>query len=279
MNDVKHFSTADGLSLAYSDTGHGIPLLCLAGLTRNMADFDPVAAHFASRARVIRLDSRGRGASDWAEDFTTYSVPQESADAIALLDHLGLDRAVILGTSRGGLIAMTLAATERARLAGVILNDIGPVLDPAGLAVIADYIGRPPAAASIAEAAEGMERNLRARFPGVPRATWEVHARRLFVQGPDGLELRYDPRLRDAVMGAFTGPAVDLWPLFDALEGVPLAMLRGANSDLLSPGTFAEMQARRPDAMAATVPDRGHVPFLDEPVSMSLIAAFLESLA
>ena len=127
------FKTADGLRLAYDDTGSGTPLLCLAGLTRNRSDFDFVRRDFRDRARIIRLDSRGRGESDFDDDWRNYSVVQEALDALALLDHLGLEKTAILGTSRGGLIAMTLAPQHRDRLLGICLNDIGPALDPAGL--------------------------------------------------------------------------------------------------------------------------------------------------
>ena len=130
---MSNFTTADGLTLAYDDQGAGVPLLCLAGLTRNMDDFEPVLETFGDRARIIRLDSRGRGASDFAEDVMTYSVVQEAADALALVDHLGLEKVAILGTSRGGLLAMTLAFQHKHRLAGVLLNDIGPDIDADGL--------------------------------------------------------------------------------------------------------------------------------------------------
>jgi len=127
------FTTKDGTRLHYTDEGTGIPILCLAGLTRNSADFDHVAPHLPTMmpVRLIRMDYRGRGQSDWA-DHETYTIPQEAEDALALLDHLGLDKAAILGTSRGGLIAMLIAATANERLLGVALNDIGPEIAPAG---------------------------------------------------------------------------------------------------------------------------------------------------
>lgn len=272
------FTTADGIRLAYDVQGAGAPLLCLAGLTRNMDDFEPAVEHFASRAQIIRLDSRGRGASDHA-DPATYTIPQESADALALLDHLGLERAAILGTSRGGLIAMVLAATAKERLAGVLLNDIGPELDPKGLAHIMDYLGRPSAYRSYDDAAAKLPKALGAQFPDVSFDQWRTYARRIWNEGPRRLELRYDPRLRDAVEAAsVTGDVPDMWPLFDALDGLPLALLRGENSNLLTRACRDEMQRRRPDMIAAEVANRGHVPFLDEPESLSVIERFLAEI-
>ncbi len=145
------FTSADGLTLHYTDEGKGLPVIALAGLTRNGADFDHVAPHLP--VRLIRPDYRGRGQSDWA-DPATYTIPQEAADVLALMDHLGLEKAAILGTSRGGLIAMMLAATAKDRLLGVALNDIGPEIAAKGLDVIKDYIGRNPAQKTYAEAAE-----------------------------------------------------------------------------------------------------------------------------
>jgi len=142
-NCAMKFTTSDGLSLAYDDAGTGVPVLCLCGLTRNMSDFDDVAAQIGDRVRLIRMDYRGRGASDYAEDYSTYSIPVEARDALELLDHLGLDKALILGTSRGGLIGMLLAMLAKDRLLGVILNDIGPKLEEEGLTQIMGFLGFP----------------------------------------------------------------------------------------------------------------------------------------
>ena len=277
---MKKFRTADGLELAYDDQGSGQPVLCLAGLTRNMDDFEPVADQFAGHARIIRLDSRGRGGSDHAPDFMTYSVPQEAADALALLDHLALDRAAILGTSRGGLIAMTLAATHKSRLSGVLLVDIGPDLDASGLQFIMTYLGAPPPFATLDAAVAGLPARMAPRFRNVPPATWAAFTRRCWSVAHDGrLGLRYDPRLRDAIEAQTAGlEPPDLWPLFALMQGLPLGLIRGANSDLLTAETAARMRDLRPDMDYAEIPDRGHVPFLDEPGSIAAIARFLEQL-
>jgi pimeloyl-ACP methyl ester carboxylesterase len=273
---MPRFTTSDGLSLHYSDEGQGLPVLALAGLSRNGSDFDYVAPHLKG-VRLIRLDYRGRGKSDWADDWATYSIPIEARDAVELLDHLAIDKAAILGTSRGGLIAMVLAATVKDRLLGIALNDIGPALDTAGLDVIKTYIGQNPVWKTHAEAAAERPAAM-AGFANVPAERWLAEVKKLYVETPDGLTLTYDPKLRDAVLAAATELAPDLWPLFDLMQGLPLACIRGANSDLLSRDTLLQMQARRPDMIVATVPDRGHIPFLDEPEALDALTKWLKEM-
>lgn len=272
------FTTSDGLTLAYEDEGEGLPLLCLPGLTRDARDFDDLAAVLPDGLRLIRLTLRGRGESDRAEDWTSYQIPVEARDVLEFLDHLKLDKVTIIGTSRGGLIAMVLAAMARQRLAGVLLNDVGPELDPAGLERIMGYIGIAPKAATIEGVAKGLKANMGKEFPTLDDAHWLKLARRWFLTPDGSIGLPYDPRLRDAVIAAAEAPPVDLWPLFEAFSGIPLAVVRGANSDLLSAATLARMQARNPDMIAATVPDRGHVPFLDEPEALAALVALIEKV-
>ncbi len=272
---TRHFQTSDGLRLAFDDQGHGLPLLCLSGLTRNREDFDTVLG-LSQRVRLIRLDYRGRGSSDHA-DWRSYTIAREAQDVVELLDHLDVPQTAILGTSRGGLIAMLLAVTHRNRLLGVMMNDIGPEMDPAGLTAIKGYIGIRPRYATFEDAAADLQKALAAGFPDVTLPQWQMFARRVYRQTSDGLDLRYDPELRQSVL-ASVSPAADLWPLFDALAGLPVAVLRGANSNLLSAKTLAEMARHHPGLMSATVPGRGHVPFLDEPESVALIDAFLAAL-
>jgi pimeloyl-ACP methyl ester carboxylesterase len=274
---MARFTTSDGLSLHYEDEGTGAPVLCLAGLTRNSADFAFLLPHLAG-CRVIRLDYRGRGQSDHAPDFMSYNILTEARDAVELLDHLGLPRALVIGTSRGGLIAMALAYLVPDRLSGVVLNDIGPEVATEGLERIMDYVGRAPDLPDLDTAASALAHIHATGFPGVPLARWRAQAEAMFAETPGGgLALRYDARLRDALIGqAGAGEAPDLWQMFDALREVPLAAIRGANSDLLSPETLAKMQARHPGLITATVPDRGHVPFLDEPEALAAIHALLD---
>ena len=272
------FKTADGLSLHYTDTGAGSGpvILCLSGLTRNSSDFDYVTPHLHD-ARLIKLDYRGRGQSDWAQDWTTYSIPTEAGDVLALMDHLGLARAAILGTSRGGLIALGLAAGAPERISAVALNDIGPELDPAGLTNIMGYLGRNPKWKTHEQAAAERPAYMKG-FANVPPARWLDEVKKLYLETPEGLKINYDPHLRDAVAAAGATPAPDLWPLFDALAGKPLCCIRGANSDLLSPETLAEMVRRRPDMIVAEVPDRAHIPFLDEPEAVLALRTWLQEL-
>ena len=276
---MNHVRADDGARLAYHDEGQGLPVLALAGLTRTMRDFDYLGAHLAGHSdgvRLIRLDSRGRGGSDWT-GADTYTVPREARDALCLIDHLGLDRVAILGSSRGGLIGLFLAATAPDRLRGLCLNDIGPVLERDALERIGEYVGIPPFAKTRAQMAE----RLASAMPGfvdVPAARWAEEAERLSVETVEGLGLTYDPALRTAFLDAIAAPPVDLWPLFDACAGFPLALLRGENSDLLSVATVEAMRARRPDLLFASVANRGHIPFLDEPESLDLIHHWIAAM-
>ncbi|HHX88447.1 MAG TPA: alpha/beta hydrolase [Paracoccus sp.] len=273
---TQFFTAADGARLAYQDEGEGLPVLCLAGLTRSMDDFDYLAPTLAD-CRMIRMDYRGRGQSD-RTGAATYTVPQEGADALALLDHLGIERAAMIGTSRGGLIAMYLAAVAKPRLLGVCLNDVGPALKREGLETISDYLGRRPAAKTLAEVAERLPRTL-AGFGEVPEGRWAEEAARLYRQGADGVELTYDPALREAFLAAFKNPDATAWPLFDAMEGLPVALVHGAGSDLLGEDAVVEMRQRRPDMIYGKVPGRGHIPWLDEAESVAVIKAWIEKVA
>ena len=271
---TQFFTADDGAKIAYQVEGEGLPVLCLAGLTRNMADFDYVAPYL-SGVRLIRMDYRGRGQSDYT-GAATYTVPREGRDAVLLLDHLGVQKAAVLGTSRGGLIGMFLAAVAKDRLLGLCLNDVGPVIERAGLERIFDYVGRNPAAKTYAAVAERMAA-LNPGFANVPEVRWLADAQKYYLETPDGLRIRYDASLREAFLAAFQGEAPDLWPLWAATAGMPVALIRGANSDLLSPEAYAEMQTRRPDGIYTEVPDRAHVPWLDEAESLQVIRDWLEA--
>lgn len=274
---MPRFTTSDGLSLYYEDSGEGLPILCLSGLTRNARDFDYVAPQLAGH-RMIRLDYRGRGKSDWSEDFLSYNVPREAQDALELLDHLGLEKAAILGTSRGGLIAMGLAATVKHRLLGVALNDIGPVLETGGLDAIMGFLGIPPKFANLDAMAAARNAAMATSFAGVPLSRWRKEVSHTTVETPEGLQLNYDPKLRDAVEQAGTTGAPDLWPFFEAIAPLPSAIIHGENSDLLSFDTVAEMQRRNPDLIVAHVPNRAHIPFLDEPEAQDALSKWVQQL-
>ncbi|MDJ0638683.1 MAG: alpha/beta hydrolase [Paracoccaceae bacterium] len=272
---MPEFTAPDGTRLFFQDEGSGTPVLALSGLSRNGSDFDYVAPHL-SDTRLIRLDYRGRGQSEWS-GAETYTIPNEAGDVLALLDHLGIEQTAILGTSRGGLIAMALAAMAKDRLSGVALVDIGPELSTDGLDVIKNYIGRNPVQKTYDEATS-MRAQLMAGFEDVPESRWAEEVRKHYVETADGLAINYDPALRDAVLAAGTQPAPDLWPLFDALADIPLALIRGANSNLLSTETADEMRRRRPDMFFADVPGRGHVPFLDEAQAVTALREWVKHL-
>ncbi|OIQ45886.1 MAG: alpha/beta hydrolase [Roseobacter sp. MedPE-SW] len=277
---MSFFTTSDGLSLFYEESGTptGTPLICLAGLTRDSRDFRYFAPH-AQQYRLITLDARGRGQSEHDPDFATYNVPREAQDVLELMDHLSLPQTALLGTSRGGMVAMMLAASAKSRLLAVVLNDVGPVIPANGIERIMMYVGRRPAAKTHAQAAETLAALMAPTFGDVPAERWREEVETFYDVTDEGLQLRYDPRLRDALLAqAEAGPVPDLWPLFTALDGLPCGVIRGANSDVLSQETYLEMQKRLPTIQAVELAHRGHVPFLDEPQTLSLIHSVLESL-
>lgn len=274
---MDHFHADDGARLAYADDDEGLPLLALGGLTRDSRDFDYLERRLPAGVRLVRLDSRGRGQSAWSGP-ATYTVPRESRDVVNLLDHLALDRAAILGTSRGGLLGMVLAATEKHRLLGLCFNDVGPVLERAGLERIATYVGITPAVTTLEEIADRMPQAMPG-FRHVPPMRWVEETVRHYEQLDGRVGLTYDPELRTALIAAMGAPPADAWPLFDACAGLPLALLRGANSDVLSRETAQAMCARRPDMCFAEVSDRGHAPFLDEAQAVDCIHHWLVRVA
>lgn len=273
---MPNFKTTDGLTLYFTDQGEGIPVLCLSGLSRNSNDFSYIDGHLEG-VRLIKMDYRGRGRSDWSEDFTTYSIPRESMDALELMDHLGVEKFAVLGSSRGGLCAMTIGAFAKERLLGVAFNDIGPDIDPRGMEFIAEYLGRPPSWKTIAEAAKERAKAM-PEFRNVPEGRWREEAEKLYRQTESGIALTYDPKLRDAVLGARVEDFPDLWPFFTALSDLPVSVIRGDESNILSAETFAKMAEVMPSAIMAEVKDRGHIPYLDEPESLGALREWIIQL-
>ncbi len=273
---MSNFTTSDGLNLDYKDQGQGPVVLCLPGLTRDLSDFDEFAAA-TSGIRLVRLTLRGRKGSDFDPNFANYNIVQESRDVVEFMDFLGLDKSIIIGTSRGGFISMVLAATVPERLSGVLLNDIGPELDPLGLGRIMDYLGVAPKARGLDGLIKALKANMAKDFPALNDAKWAELAKRWFKVDKNGVHLNYDPKMRDAMLEQSQKPTPDLWPLFDMMADIPLALVRGANSDLLSIETTEKMQARRPDMIYANIPDRGHVPFLDEPAALKTFEKLLKA--
>jgi pimeloyl-ACP methyl ester carboxylesterase len=276
------FRSPDGLDLYARDygplTGGPAPVLCLSGLSRNSKDAHPLAERIGQSRRVIALDYRGRGRSDYAPDWSTYRVEVEMADAIVLLDGLRLDQVVVIGTSRGGLIATLMTTTHRHRLAGVVLNDIGPVLEPAGLLRIRRYLGKAPRFTTWRGAVMALKRT-NTGFERLSDSQWLDFAHRVFRNDGGRPALDYDSNLRRTFptprqIAAGTS-APPLWDLFAALNGLPVAVLRGEHSDLLSAATLARMAELVEGLDAVTVKDRGHAPFLDESESLAAIDRLL----
>ncbi len=278
--DVR-FRSSDGLELYARDYGPleagSTAVLCLSGLTRNSKDAHLVGERVGLGRRVIAPDYRGRGRSEHAADWSTYRVDVEMADVIMLLDSLGLERVVVIGTSRGGLIAMLMAARHRDRLAGVLLNDIGPVLEPEGLLRIRRYLGKPLRFTTWPGAVAALKR-INPGFESLEEAEWEAFARRVYRDEGGRPALDYDPNLSRSFPTAgeiAAGSSPPLWELLAALDGLPAAALRGEHSDLLSPATLARMAEKVGGLDAVTVRDRGHAPFLDEAESRAAVDRLL----
>ncbi len=275
--------TADGLTLAYRDydsAGDALtPVLCLAGLTRNARDFEDIAAHLAQTRRVICPDMRGRGASAWDENWKNYAIPVETGDVLALCRQLGLKQVVLIGTSRGGLIANMIAVMQPALLKGVVLNDVGPELDPRGLARIMAYVGQQNATpASWAEAMQGLRRVNGDTFD-MGDADWMKMTRAIYRDEAGQPVLDHDPRIGDAIRASVSeSVSVDPWAIFAAFQAMPMLVIRGEGSDILSRETVNRMAAQHPACSMAEIPKRGHAPFLNEPEAVRAIDSFLKTL-
>jgi pimeloyl-ACP methyl ester carboxylesterase len=253
------------------------PVLCLPGLTRNGRDFDRIAASLSSGddARcVFALDARGRGRSDHAADWRTYSVPTEAQDVIDVMAALGLSDAAIIGTSRGGLLAMVVAAIQPGLVGAVVLNDIGPVIERAGLIRIAGYVGRMPLPLSWDDAIRMVADISRKAFPAVNEATWAVVARAWFNDKDGRPASGYDPALGKSFSSTDATPPA-LWPQFGALKHAATLVVRGETSDILSAATVVEMQARHPDCARFEVKGEGHAPLLMDDATIAVIRRFL----
>ncbi len=258
-----------------------LPLLCLPGLTRNGDDFTALArAVVATGERaVIALDSRGRGGSDFDPEWKNYTLATECADLHTVLDALGVARAIFLGTSRGGMLTALSETLRPGLAAGVILNDIGPVLETEGIRLIQAYVGRLPQMKTLEEAAEALQRTFGADFPKLDAAGWLRWARRTFTQAPDGLALRYDPAIaKGFALLDLSKPLPQTWEMFAALNALPMLILRGDNTNLFSLETAQKMLTLNPQAQLQTVPDEGHAPLIEDAATIAAIQAFLRTV-
>jgi pimeloyl-ACP methyl ester carboxylesterase len=274
----------DGLKLHVRDYGSpldpGIAAVCLPGLTRNSADFGPLASALAAgligkKRRVLTLDYRGRGLSEYDRNWKNYSLPIENGDVLSVLAALEIDAAIFIGTSRGGLHTMLLSATRPSVLRGAVLNDIGPVLEPRGMARICGYVGRLLVPRSIPDAVSLLKEMMSERFNGLSEAEWETYAKMTFTDAVGRIGSRYDQTLMKTLESLdLEQPLPTLWPQFDGLRAVPLLLLRGANSDLFSAETLQQMAARHPGAEIHIVKGQGHAPLLLDQETITRICGF-----
>lgn len=276
--------SADGLALAGRDYAHAAPaappVFCVPGLSRNVRDFEPVARHFSDRGvRVVAVDLRGRGASDWDADPSHYNPIVEAEDVLTMLDALGLPKPLYIGTSRGGIVAMLIAALRPNPFAGLVLNDIGPAVELTGLLKIKSYLGKAEPPTDWAGAATWVARLSEASFPKLDGRAHERLARRFFRDVGGRPVADYDPKLA-AGMELLTPltPIPQLWPQFAALAATPILVLRGANSDILAPETVALMAQAHPGLDVHEVPDEGHAPLLEDAATLDVLARFHERL-
>lgn len=292
----RRFTSHDGLTLYYREYGSGDDVvLCLPGLTRNSKDFEALAAHLSDRRRVITPDLRGRGQSDRDPKWKQYLPPTYVRDTWTLLDHLGIERVAIIGTSLGGLMAMIMADQQPERLRGVVMNDIGPEVPPAAITRLLEYVGKTPLQPDWAAAAASTRENYAIAYPDADEAFWTKQARMSWREHTDGhVEPDYDPKIGDALRHAaksaglvrflqrigvrrLKGVNLDPWDNYAAMT-MPVLVLRGAISDILTEETLAAMRERKPDLEVVRIPNCGHAPTLDEPPAREAIDQFLDQL-
>ena len=283
---LSSFVTAqDGLRLHVREWGprgaEGLPVFCLPGLARTVADFEPLATALADdRAcprRVLALDSRGRGKSEYDRKAGNYTLEVELADLLAVLTALEIGTAVFVGTSRGGILIMQLGAARPTALAGCVLNDIGPVIEPEGLARIKGYVGRLPQPVSFKDGAVILRKLFGSQFTALRESDWLAFAQRTFREEGDRMVPNYDVKLASILQEVdLERPLPALWKEFDSLARVPMMVIRGDNSDILSVATVEAMRRRRESLELVTVADQGHAPLLSDCATIGRIAGFVK---
>jgi pimeloyl-ACP methyl ester carboxylesterase len=280
--------SADGLELyariydasaAGTQAGSGaLTILCLPGLTRNSRDFEALAPHLAERYRVVCPDLRGRGFSARDPHWQNYHPGTYVNDISQLMTTLQLERVVVVGTSLGGILGMLLGANAPQRVAGIVLNDVGPEVDTEGLERIKNYVGTLSPVGTWDEAIAQLRAVYERAWPGLSAETWSTLARRSYRADASGTPvLDFDPRVGDALRAA-PANADGLWPVYARLKSIPMLAIHGALSDILSTRTLERMQRETPDLERVTIRNRGHVPLLDEPDAVAAIDRFLSRL-
>ena len=277
------YQSDDGLKLFardYPNPAAKLTLLCLHGLSRNAADFHDLACDLQGEFRIVSADQRGRGRSQWDANPANYTPIRYVRDMNELIKRLELRNVVLVGTSMGGLMSMIMAILDPLPLRGVVLNDIGPEVDPVGLARILSYVGKQqPALWSWADVAERVENDNRIAFPNYRKEDWDRWARRNYGESESGEFLPlFDPAIGPPLVAAMANAPPDPWPVFEGLKQMPVLLIRGALSDVLEAGCAQEMARRHGDLRLLTVPDVGHAPMLDEPGVVPQIREFLAQI-
>lgn len=278
-----YVTAQDGLRLHVRECGRrtapAMPIVCLPGLARTVADFDALAPALANGPpprRVIAIDSRGRGQSGYDSNPKNYNMAVELGDVVTVLTALEIGEAVFIGSSRGGLLTMLLGVAHPTAIGGAVLHDIGPIIEPKGLARIKSYVGKLPQPRNFNEGAEILRRLFNAQFPKLDAEQWLAAARRTWKLHDGTLVPTYDVRLARTLADLdIERPLPSMWNEFDALSHVPILVIRGANSDILSAATVTAMRARHPKMETIEIPDQGHVPSLDNPDLISRISEFI----
>lgn len=281
----RYWTSSDGLNLHYRnypgpEGTEKLPVLCMHGLTRNARDFGALAEELAATRRVIVTEMRGRGMSDYAPDSDTYSPVTYVADVEKLLAEEGIARFAVVGTSMGGLMTMLMAAREPGRMSAVVMNDIGPEVDAGGLARISGYVGQGRSYPTWVHAARGLAEAHEAAFPDYDLDQWLEMAKRTMVVSQSGrIVFDYDMAIAEPFAKPGNAAPPNLWLAFEALRDVPMLLVRGGLSDLLSAETVRQMGLRNPAMRTVTVPRVGHAPTLDEPEVRAAIAALFDGAA
>ncbi|RBP51752.1 alpha/beta fold hydrolase [Arenicella xantha] len=294
MNDYADvwYTSADKLSLYARDYGSSpktnsapvTTVLCMHGLTRNSADFAPLCSALKVALpggfRLIAVDQRGRGRSDYDDNPENYTPAVYMHDMFALLEHLDVDSVIAIGTSMGGIIAMLMAAYRPDTVRAMVINDIAPEVPPAAIKRLQRYVGQLAPVKSWDDAIAQTKLINEFAFPNASAADWQAFAERLFVENTQGIpELAYDANIKQAFSTDYDETPPDMWGLFEQIIDIPMLLIRGELSDLLTSQLAEAMRHKKPDLNIALVPQVGHAPMLTEPEAFSAITDFLVGLA